>query len=95
MARKLSFGVPIRAKPLVTWKAKGRKAPALLYVLSANDFERAAKKHGYKTKIGAFAVWGGDLQKNAIYLRYNRLDLFGHEWRHIETQSNFHEGDHS
>ncbi len=93
MARRLTFGTAYRAKPLELWQAKGRKAPALLYVLPDKEFEAAAVEHGHERGIGAFAVWGHWWQPDKIYLRAGRLDLFGHEWRHIEEQSNFHEGE--
>ena len=95
MARKLTFGTSYRTKPLEFWQAKGRKAPVLTYVLPDAEFFAAAEKYGFKRSIGAFAVWSRWWQpgKDRIYLRASRLDLFGHEWRHIETKSNFHKGD--
>ena len=91
MTRRLTFGTPYRTKPLELWQAKGRTAPALLYALPDAEFFAAAEKHGHKRGIGAFAVWGQWWKKDAIYLRASRLDLFQHEWRHIETQSDFHD----
>ncbi len=93
MPRKLTFGTPYRTKPLEMWRAKGRKAPALLYVLPDTAFFEVAEKHGYKRSIGALAVRGHWWEHDRIYLRASRLDLFEHEWRHIETRSNFHERD--
>ena len=101
MPRKLTFGIRRKtkafAKPesLALWIPKGRKAPALLYVLPHNDFARAATKHGYGGRnIGGFALYGlwcwPLWQHDRIYLRADRADLFLHEWQHIETQSDFH-----
>ncbi len=98
MARKLTFGLKRQSqsfttpKPLDLWVPKGRKAPALLYVLPHNEFSVAAAKYGYGgRKIGGFAVWGRWWEKYRIYLRADAAGrLFLHEWRHIETQDNFH-----
>ena len=97
MARKLTFGLRRQSKAFTTpkaldlWTPKGRAAPALIYVLPHNDFARAAAKHGYAGwAIGGFAVWGRWWKRDEIYLRADRADLFLHEWRHIETQTNFH-----
>ena len=97
MARKLTFGLRRQTKAFTTpkaldlWTPKGRAAPALLYVLPHNDFARAAAKFGYAGRnIGGFAVWGRLWQRDRIYLRADRADLFLHEWRHIEEQSDFH-----
>ena len=92
MPRRLTFGTPYRTKPLEMWRAKGRLGWTQLYVLPDQEFFAAAEKHGYERGIGAFAVWGHWWERNKIYLRASRLDLFPHEWRHIETQSNFHSG---
>lgn len=93
MPRRLTFGTSYRAKPLEMWKAKGRLGWIRLYVLPDPEFFVAAEQNGYKKNIGAFAVWGRWWEKDRIYLRAGRLDLFGHEWRHIETQTNFHKGE--
>ena len=97
MARRLTFGLKGRTKPFSTpaeldlWLPKGRKAPALIYVLSAYDFSLAAAKRGYGERhIGGFAVWGRWWRLDEIYLRNDRVSLFLHEWRHIEEQSDFH-----
>lgn len=94
MGRKLSFCTPVDVKPLRFWQAVGRSTPALTYVLPKEEFENMAAKHGYTSYVGAFSVWGRWWEKDKIYLRHNRTDLFLHEWRHIETQSNFHEDEH-
>ena len=95
MPRRLTFGTPYRVKPLEMWRAKGRTAPVKLYVLPDPEFFTAAEKHGYPRGIGAFAVWGRWWETDRIYLRAGRLDLFPHEWRHVEEQRNFHgEKDH-
>ena len=97
MARRLTFGLTsdtaYRTKPLDLWQAKGRTAPVKLYVLPDPEFFAAAEKFGYARNIGAFAVWGRWWETDQIYLRASRLDLFPHEWRHIEEQRNFHKGD--
>ena len=94
MTRRLTFGTAYRTKPLELWRAKGRKAPVTLYVLPDPEFFAAAEKHGHSRGIGGFAVYKRRWwERDEIYLRANRLDLFPHEWRHIETQSNFHDGE--
>ena len=98
MARRLTFGIRRQTQAFTTpkalklWVPKGRKAPVLLHVLNHNDFARAAARHGYGgRKIGGFAVWGRVWRRDEIYLRCDRAaPLFLHEWRHIETQSDFH-----
>ena len=91
MARRLIFGrrktkaftAPEEAE---LWSPKGRKAPALIYVLPHNDFAEAAAKFGYGgRKIGGFAVWGRPFQYDRIYLRADRAaSLWLHEWKHLE-----------
>ena len=98
MARKLTFGIQRQTKafntpkPLDLWTPKGRKEPALTYVLPHNDFARAAVKHGYGGRnIGGFAVWGRWWARDAMYFRADRYaELALHEWRHVEEQINFH-----
>ena len=101
MTRKLAFGLKRKSQAFTTpkaldlWRPKGRTAPALLYVLPHNEFSIAAAKYGYGGRaIGGFAVWGRwrwpMWQHDRLYLRADRADLFLHEWRHIETQSDFH-----
>ena len=101
MARKLVFGIKRQTKSFSTpaelqlWSPKGRKAPALVYVLSAYDFMLAARKYGYGDRsIGGFAIWGRWCwplwQHDRIYLRADCAGLFLHEWRHVEEQSDFH-----
>ena len=91
MARRLTFGTPYRTKPLEFWQAKGRLGWIKLYVLPDAEFFAAAEKHGHKRGIGAFAVWGRWWERDKIYLHAGRLDLFQHEWRHIEEQWDFHD----
>ena len=101
MPRKLAFGLKHQTKAFTTpeslhlWIPKGRKDPALIYVLAHNDFSHAAAKAGYAGRdIGGFAVWGRWCwplwQHDRIYLRADRVDLFLHEWRHVEEQRDFH-----
>ncbi len=92
MPRRLTFGTPYRVKPLEFWRAKGRLGWIRTYVLPDDAFFTAAEEHGFERNIGAFSVWGRWWEKDRIYLRASRPDLFPHEWRHIETQSNFHKG---
>ena len=89
MARKLIFGTNPSPAPLRLWTA--RKGAAFTRWLPDDEFESAARKHGISPDKGAFAVWPKYWwQRPLIFLRANRLDLFPHEVRHIETRSNFH-----
>ena len=93
MPRFLTFATMALPKRIDLWRAKGRPAPVLLYVLPAKEFERAAKKYGHAPSVGAFSVWSNrwwEPSRDLIYLHHDRLDLFGHEWRHVESKKNFH-----
>ncbi len=98
MSRKLTFGLKRQTQAFTTpklldlWTPKGRKAPVLTYVLPVREFLAAAAKEGYAGRsIGGFAVWGRWWARDAMYFRCDRYaELALHEWRHIETQSNFH-----
>lgn len=95
MARRLTFRQTkafTTPEALDLWIPKGRKAPALIYVLPHNDFAVAAAKHGYGGRnIGGFAVWGRWWERDAMYFRADRYAALAlHEWRHIEEQSDFH-----
>lgn len=98
--RKLAFGLRghtvalTEPEPLDLWVPQGREAPAQTYVLPIKSFKRAAVKFGHPPDIGAFAVYGGWWVQDAMYFRCDRYaELALHEWRHIETRSNFHEGE--
>ena len=89
MARRLVFGTNSSPPPLKLWTAT--KGNAHTRWLPDDEFETAARKHGMSPDKGAFAVWPQRWwQQPQIFLRAKRLDLFGHEVRHIETRSNFH-----
>lgn len=85
-------------KKLMTWNPKlwipePMKLPVTVHILSHKDFETVAESHGFKKRIGAFSVWGKDLEGNPvnlIYMRYNKLHLFSHEIRHLQ-QGHFHD----
>ena len=92
---KLTFGTIKTPPPLRFWTA--RKGEAFTRWLPDNEFEAAARKYGVDPKgKGAFAVWDRAWWKPAsgkIFLRASHLNLFAHEARHIETRSNFHDGE--
>ena len=101
MGRKLVFGINRQTKAFNTpqeldlWIPKGRKEWVRLYVLSHHHFSIAAAMHGYGGRnIGGFAMYGlwcwPLWQRDRIYLRADRPDLFLHEWRHIEEQRDYH-----
>ncbi len=84
---KLNFRRFLPAKPLKFWVAKPMQQSITLYILDDERFDRLAKLYGHSTKAGGFAVWGK--VRPRIYLRHTRLDLFGHEVRHIQD-GHFH-----
>lgn len=75
------------------WIPEPMELPVTVHILSHKDFEIVAESKGFKKRIGAFAVWGKDLEGNPvnlIYMRYNKLHLFPHEIRHLQ-QGHFHD----
>lgn len=75
------------------WVPEPMELPVTVHILSHKDFEIVAESKGFKKRIGAFAVWGKDLEGksvNLIYMRYNKLHLFSHEVRHLQ-QGHFHD----
>ena len=68
------------------WIPEPMTGPVTVYILSDKEFEVAAILRGLNPDlvktIGGFAVWKNSV--NQIYLRFNRLDLFPHEVRHLQ-----------
>ena len=94
MARKLTFGTPPPPKPLKFDDWQPVKGKAKLVWLPDDEFDVLARRHGKdpRTTVG-LATWGGWFG-DRIYIRARSLTgVTLHEVHHIETQSNFHEGD--
>lgn len=97
--RRLRFGLGLTValpepEPIDLWVPKGREKPILTYVLPIESFKRRAVQFGFKSTIGAFAVYKRVFGKDTMFFRVDRYqELALHELRHIIEQRNFHQGD--
>ncbi len=82
MTWRPNLWTPTRGKTLLRW-------------LPDAEFEALAKKHGIPKHKDGFALWGRWWKKHdEIYVRANKLGtVLLHEIRHVDTQSNFHDGE--
>jgi hypothetical protein len=90
----MPIGIPPRPLPprLQFWTPKGRLGWFKTYVLPSDAYDREARKRGIDPRrhhgftVLSHRWWVRD----QVFLRASRLDLFAHEYEHVERRKPFH-----